>query len=109
MDDSLDKVPFKQLKQLVERLETQPHLADRLDEVEISFEFIVGSLFPSVLTNIQNALKDEHTKGFIEGSKITPQPMYEVSCDECGEIWFDSTPSPMYCPQCGAELWKLNS
>lgn len=36
-------------------------------DVEVSFEFIIGSLFPKAWHNVQEALIDEHTKGYIEG------------------------------------------
>ena len=34
---------------------------------EISFEFLVGSLFPNVLTNIKEALRIQHAQGYAEG------------------------------------------
>lgn len=33
---------------------------------EITFELIVGSCFPDAYENMQNRLKEEHTKGYIE-------------------------------------------
>ena len=34
---------------------------------EISFEFLIGSLFPNVLTNIKEALRIQHAQGYAEG------------------------------------------
>ena len=36
-------------------------------EVEITFEFLVGSLFPSLYNNFTKRIMDEHTKGYAEG------------------------------------------
>lgn len=38
-----------------------------LDDLDISFEFIVGSLFPQAYQSMLDSLKDEHTLGYIEG------------------------------------------
>lgn len=40
---------------------------ERIDDIEISFEYLIGSFFPDVLNNIKDRLKDEHTAGYIEG------------------------------------------
>lgn len=66
--DNIDKVPFSKLKRMVESIENHfVESPERLDDVELSFEYIIGSCFPTVLDNIKNALKEEHTKGYIEG------------------------------------------
>lgn len=40
---------------------------ERIDDIEISFEYLIGSFFPDVLDNIKDRLKNEHTIGYIEG------------------------------------------
>jgi hypothetical protein len=35
------------------------------ENAEISFEFIIASLFPTSWENIQNALKHQYTQGYI--------------------------------------------
>lgn len=37
--------------------------------VEISFEFIIASLFPTSWKNIQSALAHQYTLGYIQGQK----------------------------------------
>lgn len=37
------------------------------EEVEISFEFIIASLFPTSWNNIQKALSHQYTQGYIQG------------------------------------------
>ena len=61
----IDKVPFKTFEKLYNKLVEEQNKYDT--EFDISFEFIVASLFPSVWDNIKQALADEHTKGYIEG------------------------------------------
>ena len=36
---------------------------------EISFEFLVGSCFPKALENIQEEMRRQYTKGYVEGLK----------------------------------------
>ena len=66
---NMDTVSLSRVKKLVEQLErqkTQLELSEE-DDLEVAFEYIIGSFFPDVWNNIQQALKDEHTKGYIEG------------------------------------------
>ena len=39
------------------------------EDVELSFEFFMTSFFPLCWNNIQDALKQQYTMGYIEGSK----------------------------------------
>ncbi len=36
---------------------------------EVSFEFLVGSCFPKILTNIKEEMKRQHAMGYAEGLK----------------------------------------
>jgi hypothetical protein len=68
--DRINKIPFSKLKKMVESIENHfVESPERLDEVELTFEYIIGSCFPDVFNNIKEALKEEHTKGYIEGIK----------------------------------------
>lgn len=102
----LDKIPFSALKQLVEQIEKQPHLADRLNEVEISFEFLIGSLFPSIWNNIHDTLQQEHTKGYAEGigANFNIEQLYEHLCDTENKLYWSDLAFPKYCPICGKKL-----
>lgn len=104
MNEVIDKTKFKQLKKLVERIEKEPHLQDRLEETEISLEFLLGNLFPSVYNNMTSALKDEHTKGYIEGFNKLDYPMYNHYCPYCGYDWFTAEKDKKYCPNCGKNI-----
>lgn len=39
------------------------------ENVEVSFEFIIASLFPTSWQNIQEALNQQYTQGYIQGYK----------------------------------------
>lgn len=43
------------------------------ENVEISFEFIIASLFPTSWKNIQAALNHQYTLGYIQGQKDAEQ------------------------------------
>lgn len=42
---------------------------ENFDGEEISFSFLIGSLFPDAWKNIQQALKDEHMRGYLEAKE----------------------------------------
>ena len=71
-------VPFSKLKAVVDQLEKHPVLEDRTEDLTITFEFIIGSLFPTAMQSIHNALQDEHTIGYIEGSHGNNMPLLYV-------------------------------
>lgn len=61
----LDTIKFTRLKSFIEQVEKQ-YKGD-IEELEISFECLVGSFYPKVWQNMQAALAHEHTLGYIEG------------------------------------------
>lgn len=68
--DSLDSVKLTRVEKILESV--KKHYQDspeRIDDIELSFEFIIGSLFPDVYNNILEALNREHTLGYMEGLK----------------------------------------
>ena len=68
--DSLDSVKLSKIEEVISSIKR--HYKDepeRIPDIEISFEFLIGTFFPNVYNNIQSALKKEHTGGYIEGLK----------------------------------------
>lgn len=65
MNQSLNNVKLSQLKKMIEKLDEQY----KGEDIDLSFEFLVGSFYPHVFQNVQKALSDAYTKGFIEGIK----------------------------------------
>ena len=52
-----------------ERFQKVSEVIENFDGKEISFSFLIGSLFPDAWKNIQLALKDEHMKGYLEAKE----------------------------------------
>lgn len=63
--DNVDRVNLSRIKKMVESLEKS--LGDTTEDVEVGFEYVVGSLFPTIFTNVMNRLKQEHMSGYLEG------------------------------------------
>lgn len=65
MGENLDTVKLTRVKKCIESIE-QHFEKEKLEDIEISFEYIIGSLFPNVLNNIKN----EMTKNYIAGFEV---------------------------------------
>lgn len=52
------------IKQIEEHYENAP---ERIDDIEVTFEYLVGSFFPKIIDNINAEMSRQHTLGFIEG------------------------------------------
>lgn len=59
MEMTVSKDHFQKVSEVIEKFEGE----------EISFSFLIGSLFPEAWKNIQQALKDEHMKGYLEAKE----------------------------------------
>lgn len=80
MDENIDKVQFTHIKRVIEQVEKTYN--GNTDSLELSFEFVIASLFPQVHKRIQERLNKEHTLGYIEGYKAASAAMGIE--DECG-------------------------
>lgn len=60
-EKSLDSIELGRIRRMMSRVEEFP------DESQVTFEFLIGSFFPKIMEKIENKLKEEHTKGYIEG------------------------------------------
>ena len=58
-------VEYSRLKKIVKKLDKM----DTKPDDEISFEFVVGSLFPHILANIKEEIRRQYTQGYAEGLK----------------------------------------
>ena len=60
--DTVKYSHFKKCLRTLERdFEGQPKV---LDNIDISFEYVIGSLFPNILSNIQDEMSNQYIKGF---------------------------------------------
>lgn len=64
-DTQIPSVMLSDIENLMERIKRDIAIED----IEISFEFIIASLFPSSWKNIQNALSAQYREGYIKGYK----------------------------------------
>lgn len=64
----LQPVKFTSLQHFIKKIEAQ-YTPEEQNELMINFEFLVGSFYPNVWSNMMEALKKEHTLGYIEGLK----------------------------------------
>ena len=70
MDNGMEKpkidkitVQYEKFKKLAAAIEELKPTNDS----ELSFEFIVGSLFPNILDNIKKEIMNQYTKGYLTG------------------------------------------
>lgn len=49
------------------------------EDAEVSFEFIIASLFPTSWKNIQNELNHQYTRGYIQG-RLDKEKEMKTSC-----------------------------
>lgn len=52
------------IKQIEEHYQDCP---ERLEDVEVTFEYLVGSFFPKIIDNINKKMNDTYTQGYIQG------------------------------------------
>ncbi len=62
----IDTVKLSKIERFVNSL--SKYNTSELDP-DISFECVIGSLFPTCFQKIQDYIKDQYTKGYIEGQK----------------------------------------
>ena len=71
---SYGSVKLSQLKAAIKQIED--HYADtpeRLDDVEITFEYLIGSFFPEVVKNVHDEAQKQYTLGFFAGKKFAEE------------------------------------
>lgn len=76
--EKLDVVNYQKFKKCLESLERDLKGSPKvLENLDISFEYIMASLFPNIFNNIKDAMTQEYIRGFNDGkdnnnSKIKP-------------------------------------
>ena len=65
VETKVPSVYVSDLEKLAERIRKNTEEQD----VEVTFEFIIASLFPTSWKNIQDALIQQYTLGYIQGQK----------------------------------------
>lgn len=66
MQESLDKTKLSRVQKVLDSI----RLTNATEEdPDITFEYLIGSCFPTIFQNVQSALSKEHTLGYMEGYK----------------------------------------
>lgn len=62
-------VKFERVKAALAQIEEhyKDYTPEEINNIDITFEYLVGSFFPTILENMDDALKYQHAKGFAEG------------------------------------------
>ena len=70
----------------IEKLISKVKETTETDDINISFEFLIASLFPDCWNNMQNELNRQYTLGFIEGQKELKREKREraITESDCG-------------------------
>ena len=73
-EDNRNITTFSHLKRLMNSLE-KTLKENGAEDMEIPFEYLIGSCFPTCLQNIQNELKNQYTLGYLQGKADTEANM----------------------------------
>ena len=85
----IDIVKYSRFKKCLKSLERdfkgQPKV---LDNIDISFEYVIGSLFPNILSNIQEEMSNQYIKGFTDRINIgkIDSKLYKYAIDDIKNI-----------------------
>ena len=79
MDKQLDTVKLSRIKAAIASIEKHfEESPERIEDIEVSFEYMIGSFFPKIWDKIQSTLREEHTKGYIEGYEAGKNSKEEI-------------------------------
>lgn len=64
----LDKVPLSKIETAIDSI--RKYYPDKnSDDIDITFEFLIGSFYPNILDNIKKALTENYINGYNEGTR----------------------------------------
>lgn len=65
--ESYGKVKLSRVKTAIKQIEEHyQDCPERLEEVEITFEYLIGSFFPKIVENIQKEMNRQYTLGYLQ-------------------------------------------
>lgn len=69
-NNSLGSIKLEKLERIIESIKNYyKDTPKRFEDIEISAEFLIPSCFPQLYKNFQNNIKDQYTKGYMQGLK----------------------------------------
>lgn len=66
MQESLDKTKLSRVQKVLDSIRAINAIEE---DPDVTFEYLVVSCFPTIFQNVQSALNEEHTLGYMEGYK----------------------------------------
>jgi hypothetical protein len=66
--ESYGSVKLSRVKAAIKQIEDYyQDCPERLEDVDVTFEYLVGSFFPKIIDNINARMNDTYTAGYIQG------------------------------------------
>lgn len=67
MDKNTNVTSVARIERMINKLKKDNPLINDWEKYMVSFEYICASLFPKCYENIQDEIKNQYTKGYIQG------------------------------------------
>ena len=66
--ESYGSVKLSRVKAAIKQIEDHyQDCPERLEDVEVTFEYLVGSFFPRIIDNINSKMNDTYMQGYLQG------------------------------------------
>ena len=66
--ESYGSVKLSRVKAAIKQIEDHyQDCPEKLEDVEVTFEYLVGSFFPRIIDNINSRMNDTYTQGYLQG------------------------------------------
>ena len=66
--ESYGSVKLSRVKAAIKQIEDHyQDCPERLEDVEVTFEYLIGSFFPRIIDNINARMNDTYTQGYLQG------------------------------------------
>lgn len=76
---SYGSVPLGKIKRAIHQIEVDMRVrnltAEQLDEVPVTFEYLIGSFFPEIVEKVHKEANIQYTKGIIEGRRMMKEEL----------------------------------
>lgn len=68
--ESYGQVPLTKVKAAIKQIEEHyQDCPERIEDVNVTFEYLVGSFFPKIIDNINKSMNDAYMAGYLQGMK----------------------------------------
>lgn len=66
--ESYGQVPLTKVKAAIKQIEEHyQDCPERIEDVNVTFEYLVGSFFPKIIDNINKSMNDAYMAGYLQG------------------------------------------